>query len=112
MSFACRRQKRLLFGLDPRQIRSEVTVARLGSKTLPAIIRVQTLERAREVAALCSANRIHYIIGFEPEKPEDVTDLERALNAEKPMTAALKPGRNEPCPCGSGLKFKRCCAGG
>jgi hypothetical protein len=20
-----------------------------------------------------------------------------------------KPGRNEPCPCGSGLKFKRCC---
>jgi SEC-C motif-containing protein len=22
-----------------------------------------------------------------------------------------KPGRNENCPCGSGLKFKRCCAG-
>ena len=21
-----------------------------------------------------------------------------------------KPGRNEPCPCGSGNKFKRCCA--
>ena len=21
-----------------------------------------------------------------------------------------KPGRNEPCPCGSGRKFKRCCA--
>lgn len=20
-----------------------------------------------------------------------------------------KPGRNDPCPCGSGLKFKRCC---
>ena len=23
--------------------------------------------------------------------------------------AAFKPGRNEPCPCGSGKKFKRCC---
>ena len=23
---------------------------------------------------------------------------------------AHKVGRNEPCPCGSGLKFKRCCA--
>ncbi|QJX02375.1 hypothetical protein HML84_11710 [Alcanivorax sp. IO_7] len=22
----------------------------------------------------------------------------------------LKPGRNEPCPCGSGKKFKKCCA--
>lgn len=23
--------------------------------------------------------------------------------------AKLKIGRNEPCPCGSGLKFKKCC---
>lgn len=23
--------------------------------------------------------------------------------------ANLKPGRNDPCPCGSGLKYKRCC---
>jgi uncharacterized protein len=23
--------------------------------------------------------------------------------------AAKKPGRNEPCPCGSGVKFKKCC---
>ena len=22
-----------------------------------------------------------------------------------------KPGRNDPCPCGSGKKFKRCCIG-
>ncbi|WP_216642982.1 SEC-C metal-binding domain-containing protein [Novosphingobium sp. 1529] len=21
-----------------------------------------------------------------------------------------KTGRNEPCPCGSGMKYKRCCA--
>ncbi|MGL4448019.1 MAG: SEC-C metal-binding domain-containing protein, partial [Shewanella sp.] len=21
----------------------------------------------------------------------------------------MKPGRNDPCPCGSGKKFKRCC---
>src|SRR5580704_14797800 len=23
--------------------------------------------------------------------------------------AAMKPGRNEPCPCGTGRKFKHCC---
>jgi len=32
---------------------------------------------------------------------------------EKRITKAIKTsgkiGRNEPCPCGSGKKFKRCC---
>ncbi|WP_369291525.1 SEC-C metal-binding domain-containing protein [Sphingobium sp. DC-2] len=23
--------------------------------------------------------------------------------------STVKVGRNEPCPCGSGLKFKKCC---
>lgn len=25
------------------------------------------------------------------------------------MKQAVKAGRNDPCPCGSGRKFKRCC---
>jgi hypothetical protein len=29
---------------------------------------------------------------------------------QRPITAAPRVGRNEPCPCGSGKKFKRCCA--
>ncbi len=28
---------------------------------------------------------------------------------KKPVRVAKKPGRNEPCPCGSGLKYKKCC---
>ena len=27
----------------------------------------------------------------------------------KPVTRGAKVGRNEPCPCGSGKKYKRCC---
>jgi len=27
----------------------------------------------------------------------------------KPFTATKKPKRNDPCPCGSGLKYKNCC---
>jgi hypothetical protein len=26
-----------------------------------------------------------------------------------PLVNIYKIGRNEPCPCGSGLKFKKCC---
>ena len=29
-----------------------------------------------------------------------------------PRFTPWNPARNEPCPCGSGLKFKRCCAAG
>jgi uncharacterized protein len=32
---------------------------------------------------------------------------ERATDVQK----SIKPGRNDPCPCGSGLKYKRCCLG-
>ncbi|HUB10215.1 MAG TPA: SEC-C metal-binding domain-containing protein [Myxococcales bacterium] len=32
-----------------------------------------------------------------------------AKEAMKPYVAPPKPGRNDPCPCGSGKKYKRCC---
>jgi uncharacterized protein len=35
----------------------------------------------------------------------------RAANPSAPLAAPRprKPGRNDPCPCGSGQKYKRCC---
>jgi hypothetical protein len=32
-----------------------------------------------------------------------------AVNAPRPVSAAPKVGRNQPCPCGSGKKYKKCC---
>jgi SWIM/SEC-C metal-binding protein len=85
-------------------------VARIGTIKRPAILRVQTERRAKEVAAICGSNGIHFLIGLEPDKPEDVSDMDRALRAPKPAVASPKVGRNDPCPCGSGKKFKKCCA--
>lgn len=31
-------------------------------------------------------------------------------SARRPATREPRPGRNVPCPCGSGKKYKRCCA--
>jgi preprotein translocase subunit SecA len=28
---------------------------------------------------------------------------------QRPVRVAEKVGRNDPCPCGSGKKYKRCC---
>jgi uncharacterized protein YecA (UPF0149 family) len=34
---------------------------------------------------------------------------EMQTNAEREVIASSRRGRNEPCPCGSGKKYKRCC---
>jgi SWIM/SEC-C metal-binding protein len=71
---------------------------------------VQTERRAREIAEICDNNDIVYILGIEAHKPEDVSDMDRALRPPEPVLADPKVGRNEPCPCGSGKKFKKCCS--
>jgi len=48
-----------------------------------------------------------FILGNEPDKPEDISDLEKLLNPPKPVQSA-KIGRDDPCPCGSGKKYKKC----
>jgi len=83
-------------------------MAKLGTEKRPIICRVQSDETAQYVAETCAEHGWHYIIGFEFDKPEDVSDLERMLNPAKPVHSD-KIGRNDPCPCGSGKKFKKCC---
>lgn len=36
-------------------------------------------------------------------------EIKKAYNATKIVVKPKKVGRNEPCPCGSGRKYKQCC---
>lgn len=36
---------------------------------------------------------------------------ESEINPKSPPVAVKRVGRNEPCPCGSGKKHKKCCGG-
>jgi SWIM/SEC-C metal-binding protein len=85
------------------------TKAKLGTPKRPAVVRVQTEERMKEVAAQFEEKGWIYTIGLEPDKPEDITDLEILLNPPKTIVTEKKVGRNDPCPCGSGKKYKKCC---
>jgi SWIM/SEC-C metal-binding protein len=82
---------------------------KLGTEKNPAVVRVQTKKRMKEVASLFEKNGWNHIIELEPDKPEDITDLEILLNPPKTIVAEKKIGRNDPCPCGSGKKYKKCC---
>lgn len=42
-------------------------------------------------------------------QPEPFPSWARAANTPSAPIIAGKVGRNEPCPCGSGRKYKRCC---
>lgn len=86
-------------------------VAKLGTKQRPAIVRVQTEERAMELLDLCHEHEIQVIIGVEPDKQEDISDVKRILRPPVPVKAPPRTGANDYCPCGSGKKYKKCCAG-
>lgn len=44
---------------------------------------------------------------YKPRKRVKFTDK---YYRDYPLEKIKKIRRNEPCPCGSGLKFKKCCA--
>ena len=84
-------------------------MAKLGSRKQPAVVRVQDEYRAREIFGICVQNGWQVIVGIEPDKQEDISDVERLLNPPEPLVAHFKRGRNESCYCGSGKKYKACC---
>jgi preprotein translocase subunit SecA len=45
----------------------------------------------------------------EPQASDVVKEATEALSKAKPIRAGPKVGRNDPCPCGSGKKYKHCC---
>lgn len=88
-------------------------MAKLGTKQKPAVVRVQTQERASEILKKCNENGWQVIVGIEPDNEEDISDVNKLLELTDENTKTVynveKVGRNDPCPCGSGKKYKKCC---
>lgn len=43
---------------------------------------------------------------------EKQREIKAAYNRSKTVVNEIKIGRNDPCPCGSGKKYKKCCGSG
>ncbi|HCX50666.1 MAG TPA: hypothetical protein DG757_16905 [Bacillus sp. (in: Bacteria)] len=88
-------------------------MAKLGTNDRPAIVRVANEEKANELYDLCERRGWKVIIGIEPDKPEDISDVQRLLGLKVENTKTIvneeQIGRNDPCICGSGKKYKKCC---
>jgi preprotein translocase subunit SecA len=63
-----------------------------------------------ETAALGGQTQTASSGGSAPSKGgEMVSEAAEALTKAKPVRTGPKVGRNDPCPCGSGKKYKQCC---
>ncbi|MRI33674.1 zinc chelation protein SecC [Endozoicomonas sp. OPT23] len=83
--------------------------ARLGTDKNPANIVVQTEERLQELDVIFKENDWKYVAEVNEEAEENLSDLELLKNLPTTKVVEKTPGRNDPCSCGSGKKFKKCC---
>ena len=85
-------------------------VIRPGSAKNPLTITVQTQERYNTLTELCKQNQWACNISIDENKPEDISQLDILRNKPASVTTKQKIGRNNICICGSGKKYKKCCA--
>lgn len=82
---------------------------RLGTRKAPAQISVQSQQREQELAAVFAENDWACVIAVNSEEDENIRDLEILQNKQTSAVSSKKANRNDPCPCGSGRKYKKCC---
>ena len=80
-----------------------------GTVNSPLTLRVTNEERKTEVEAILLENSLTANIQLDPQQAEDLGELYAVLNKPITQKVAPCPQRNDPCSCGSGKKYKKCC---
>jgi len=109
MAFARLVNARILTNLFAQEGRLQGRVHRI-QKHLEALQRMQSRPMPCPLPPRMLARMERPTVAPQPvEPPEEESAQEMEICKNQPIHVPLKPGRNEPCPCGSGVKFKRCC---
>jgi len=78
-------------------------------------ITVSTTADRKQVIAIKSADKNEVRSAFDDGRQKSVAEQNKANlhptdgSKPQPIHVEKKPGRNDPCPCGSGKKYKNCC---
>lgn len=82
---------------------------KLGTEKHPLTLVVSSEERKLEVEILVADKGLFADISVDSTSDENINELNGILN--KPITTTFDktPNRNDPCSCGSGKKYKKCC---
>ena len=82
-----------------------------GSKKYPMTLVVTSEARRQEVDALVAKADLYATITVDSseEAVESIVELTAQLDKGSTVNPDKTPARNEPCSCGSGKKYKKCC---
>ncbi|GAA4872519.1 PBPRA1643 family SWIM/SEC-C metal-binding motif protein [Ferrimonas pelagia] len=83
--------------------------AKLGTAENPLNLIVNSTERQAEIEALLAEHQLMANIELNADAQEEITQLDTLLNKPQTTTFDKTPSRNDPCSCGSGKKYKKCC---
>ena len=92
-------------------------VSKINNNTISVLMRgqipVQEPQQVREAAPEQAPKRNQYkeekVDLNDPDQQAAAAQDTRAQQKTEPYRAEKTVGRNDPCPCGSGLKYKNCC---
>ena len=84
----------------------EDLLARIREQTLAYLFRVQVVQE--EVVQRMEEERRYRRMRLRYSRGEEKEGVEEERPRQKPIRRR-KIGRNDPCPCGSGKKYKKCC---
>ncbi|WP_413112911.1 PBPRA1643 family SWIM/SEC-C metal-binding motif protein [Thaumasiovibrio sp. DFM-14] len=81
-----------------------------GTEEAPISVVVNSETRKADIEALVAQHAIVANIEIDADKEEYTVELDTLLNKPSTVTFEKTPNRNDPCSCGSGKKYKKCCA--
>ena len=84
-------------------------IVKLGTEKHPLTLVVTSDERKREVEMLVAEHELFANITVDSASDEDINELNTIQNNPTTTTFDKTPNRNDPCSCGSGKKYKKCC---
>jgi preprotein translocase subunit SecA len=72
----------------------------------------RTERRVEDVYGASEARHDEFDVSSYAQQQEAVADGAGRRQVTQTIRVATKVGRNDPCPCGSGRKYKQCCGRG
>ena len=99
------------------QLRQGIGLRALGQQDPVIAYKMEGFDMFDEMVDQIRHDTVRYLFGItieqQPKERKQVVDVDNISSStddvKKPVVKEQKIGRNDPCPCGSGKKYKNCC---
>ncbi|MFO7612225.1 MAG: preprotein translocase subunit SecA [Clostridia bacterium] len=98
------------------QLRQGIGLRAFGQRDPVVEFKFEGFEMFEEMNTNIRESAAKFILGIRASRPEEIKPREHVMNINTShdsksllrQKSAVKVGRNDPCPCGSGKKYKKC----